>query len=142
MKYIKKFETHDPDYLNYINSSDKILPNLSYCEDVSDVHLNPWVETKLVCKYNITDITSATALRSDYGQKMFKSMEIDGVLLDSLVTSYQFSTTGEHTVKYELYDETKVGLQVPLFDDISTLTSISIPNSVTTISYDAFKECI
>ena len=56
MKFIKKFETHDPDYLNYMNSENKILPNLSYCEDVGDVHLNPWTDPKLVCKYNITDI--------------------------------------------------------------------------------------
>ena len=40
MKYVKKFETHDPDYLNYMSSTDKVLPNLSYCEDLSDVHLN------------------------------------------------------------------------------------------------------
>jgi len=72
---------------------------------------------------------------------MFKSMEIDGVLLDSLVTSYQFSTTGEHTVKYELYDETKVGNNTPLFMGISSLTNVSIPNSVTTISGSAFQGC-
>ena len=139
MKYIRKFDTH-AEYSTYINGQDKILPNVSYCEDNNEVHYNPLVETKLVCKYNITDTSSATVLRTEIEPNMFKSMEIDGVLLDSLVTEYQFDTTGEHTVKYELYDETRVGDTQPLFLNISTLTSVSIPNSVTTIGNGAFNQ--
>ena len=41
--------------------------------------------------------------------------------------------------KYELYDETKVGNTAPLFMQITTLTSVSIPNSVTTIGESAFQ---
>lgn len=37
--YIKLFNTHS-EYETYITSSDKILPNLSYCEDIDDVHFN------------------------------------------------------------------------------------------------------
>ena len=139
-KYIKLFETH-ADYNTYITGSDKVLPNVSYCENENEVHYNPWTDPKLVCKYNITDTSSATPLRTEYEPNMFKSMEIDGVLLDNMVTSYQFDTTGEHTVKYELYDETKVGNNAPLFYNITTLTSVSIPNSVTTISQSAFGNC-
>ena len=40
-KYIKLFETHS-EYNTYINGNDKILPNVSYCEDNNDVHYNPW----------------------------------------------------------------------------------------------------
>ena len=142
-KFLKKFTTHTAyeSYISGLTEEEVILPNVSYCVDANDVHYNPWVETKLVCKYNITDTTSATTLRTEYEQNMFKSMEIDGVLLDSLVTSYQFSTTGEHTVKYELYDETKVGNNAPLFYNINALTSVSIPNSVTTIGTNAFNGC-
>ena len=39
MEYIKKFNTHT-DYNTYITGSDKKLPNLSYCKDVGDIHLN------------------------------------------------------------------------------------------------------
>lgn len=106
MKYLKLFETH-AEYSIYINGQDTILPNVSYCEDNNEVHYNPWVETKLVCKYNITNMSSATTLRTEYEPNIFKSMEIDGVLLDSLVVECQFNTTGEHIIKYELYDETK-----------------------------------
>ena len=139
-KYLKLFDTH-AEYQTYISGQDAILPNVSYCEDNNDVHYNPWTDPKLVCKYNITDTSSATTLRTEHEQNVFKSMEIDGVLLDSLVTSYQFDTTGEHTVKYELYDETKVGNNAPLFFNITTLTSVSIPNSVTTIGINAFNGC-
>lgn len=40
-KYLKLFETHS-EYQTYINGSDKILPNVSYCEDNNDVHYNPY----------------------------------------------------------------------------------------------------
>lgn len=40
LKYIKLFETHEPEYIDYMNSLSKILPNLCYCEDADDVHLN------------------------------------------------------------------------------------------------------
>ena len=40
MKYIKLFNTHD-DYETYINSQDRILPNVSYCEIEDEVHYNP-----------------------------------------------------------------------------------------------------
>ena len=140
MKYLKQFTTQT-EYQTYINGQDKVLPNVSYCEDNNDVHYNPWTDPKLVCKYNITDTSSATTLRTEIEPNMFKSMEIDGVLLNSLVTTYQFDTTGEHTVKYELYDETKVGNNAPLFMQITTLTSVSIPNSVTTIGESVFNGC-
>ena len=41
MKYFKKFNEHS-EYLEYINSEDKILPNISYCQKEEDIHVNPW----------------------------------------------------------------------------------------------------
>ena len=40
MKYFKKFNFHS-DYETYISSNDKLLPNISYCEDQNEVHFNP-----------------------------------------------------------------------------------------------------
>ena len=68
---------------------------------------NPY-ETILICKYNVTSISEPTLLRADIEGNIFKSMEIDGVLLGDLVTEYTFNSIGVHTVKYELYDETKL----------------------------------
>ena len=44
MKYLKKFKTHI-DYAAYINGSDKVLPNISYCENENEIHYNPYVPT-------------------------------------------------------------------------------------------------
>ena len=40
-KYIKKFNNHS-DYEIYINNENKILPNVSYCENNNDTHYNPY----------------------------------------------------------------------------------------------------
>ena len=39
--YIKKFGLHTQ-YEHYITGNTTVLPNVSYCEDVKDVHINPW----------------------------------------------------------------------------------------------------
>ena len=41
-KYLTLFKKHSS-YETYINGPDAILPNVSYCEDVKDVHFNPYV---------------------------------------------------------------------------------------------------
>jgi hypothetical protein len=105
------------------------------------VHYNPYVpETRVVAKYNITDTSSPTALRTSYESNIFKSMEIDGVMLDGLVTEYIFDTVGVHTVKYELYDETKLGYNAPVFNN-SNLVECVIPDNVTSIGVSAFVYC-
>ncbi len=38
----------------------------------------------------------------------FSEIEIDGVVQPSVVSSYTFDTTGEHTVKYTLVDPTSI----------------------------------
>ena len=47
-KYLKLFETHT-NYETYINGNDAVKPNVSYCEDVKDVHFNPhtWADEYL-----------------------------------------------------------------------------------------------
>ena len=138
--YLKLFKTH-VEYETYAGEGEMILPNVSYCEDNNDVHYNPWGDSKLVCKYNVTSISSPTQLRTNYEPNIFQSMEIDGVQLDNLVTEYTFDSTGVHTVKYELYDETKLGNNAPVFYNLTSLTSVTIPDSVTSISDNVFVGC-
>lgn len=46
-KYIKLFETH-ADYTAFTQTEDFLLPNVSYCEDQTDVvHYNPYIEESL-----------------------------------------------------------------------------------------------
>ena len=138
MKFIKIFETHDPDYLNYINSEDVILPNLSYCKDIGDVHLNK-IETRLVAKYNVTDTTIATNIMNSSATSQFSEIEIDEVVQPSVVSTYTFDTTGEHTIKYTLVNPTEIPFTA--FEFCTRLTSITIPDNITTISNSAFENC-
>ena len=95
------------------------------------------VETRVVAKFNVTGTSSPTKIAS--ATTNFSSIEIDGVEQSSVITDYTFSTTGEHTVKYTLTDQTTIDNKT--FIECSGITSIVIPDSVTTIGSAAFQSC-
>ena len=149
MKYIKKFDRH-ADYEAYINGGGAVLPNVSYCVDLNEVHFNkytPQPETRIVATFNVTDTTNPTDIVGFYEDKtgniyftsLFESIEIDGILQNSVVGYYQFDTIGEHTIKYTLTDPTSIGLSA--FQGCTGLTSVTIPSSVTSIEKDVFGDC-
>jgi len=143
MKYLKLFETTSQYEAYTADTANFIKPNVSVCKDATTtVYYNPSEpeETRVVAKYNVTDTSTQTPLRTSYENNVFKSMEIDGVMLDGLVTGYRFDTIGVHTVKYELYDETKLGNNALVFNS-SNLIEIIIPNSITSIGNSAFQNC-
>ena len=80
-KYIKLFNTHS-EYETYINGSDKILPNVSYCEDNDEVHFNPWSDPRLIAKFNVEDVSEPVLLYGADGgvmaSELFSKIEIDG----------------------------------------------------------------
>ena len=135
MKYIKTFQTHSA-YNTYISGQDKMLPNVSYCEDNDEVHYNPWIG--ITAKYNITSTSGATTIMTGLTPNVSK-MFIDGVEQESVVSSYTFDTTGEHTISFELIDNTVISAGA--FTGCTGLTSITIPNSVTSIGQSAFGAC-
>ena len=141
MKYLTLFDTQT-EYEGYVNGGGLVLPNVSFCEDEREVHYKPYeephVETRVITKYNVTDTSSFTKLLDS--ADIFKSMEIDGVMLDELVTEYKFDTIGEHTIKYELYDNTKLGNGGDVFST-SNLVECIIPDSVTSIDDWVFENC-
>ena len=139
--YLKKFENHTQ-YESYINGSGAILPNVSICTTEGDVHYNPYVEpieTRVVAKFNVTDTSNPIQIIGEYADSPFSAIEIDGVVQPSVVSAYTFSTTGEHTVKYTLTDPTTIGEVA--FEGCSSLTSVTIPNSVTSTAYGVFRYC-
>ena len=138
MKYLKYFEEASA-YEAYKNGSDYVLPNVSYVVENNVVNYNPYKvqETRLVCTYNVTNTTSETIICRDTSS--FTSMEVDGVLLDSVTTGYTFDTVGEHMIKFELADPTSIGNMT--FHKCIDLASVVIPDSVTTIGNQAISYC-
>ena len=83
MKYFKLFEDHDNDYVPYINSENCILPNLSYCKNQNETHLNKVDYSKCyltftaresgtisfnIWKYIGTDIINTISYSTDNGE--------------------------------------------------------------------------
>lgn len=66
-------------------------------------------------------------------------IEIDGNILPDIVTSYTFNTPGKHIVKYTLSDPSTV--TELMFNELSYLQSVNIPDSVTSIEHGAFSGC-
>jgi len=136
MKYLTLFETSAA-----YNAATLDLPNVSLIEENMDVHYNPYVpETKLIVYYDIQDISSPTTIFTNYDNSV-KSIEVDGTLLNSVVTTYQFDSVGEHVIKYEFNNPTKVGGTAPLFHQISNIKRVVTPNVFTSIDNNAFNSC-
>ena len=135
-KHLKLFANHTA-YEAAKNNIDK--PNVVLCAQEDEVHFNPDVETRLVATFNVTTANSIISIMSGLVTPQFSEIEIDGVVQPSVVSSYTFSTTGEHTVKYTLVDNTII--EERTFSSCYNLTSVTIPNSVISIGQSAFYEC-
>ena len=115
------------------------------------------VETDLVIIYDVKSTSTPTNITNhpDY----LTSMEVDGVEVSPITTGYTFSTTGEHEIRFTLADPTNIStdafsgcydiarvtipygvkyIGINAFSPGNSLTSVTIPNSVTTIRRSAF----
>lgn len=135
MKHIKFFE-NITQYESYKNGSDFVLPNVSYVEELKGISFNPNVEPSspnLVCVYDITNTSGKIQIMASYGGYAYTAMIVDGVEMD-FDCYYQFDTEGLHTVEFIFDEEYKTELPSQGFDYVTQLVSITIPDSVTSIS--------
>ena len=124
--------------------SSLMLPNVSLIDETRGVKYNPLgPEPKLIAVYNVADTSKPTQIVGVYGGTSYTSgfseIEIDDVVQPSVVSTYTFSTTGAHTVKYTLTSPTSIGEYA--FANCTSLTSIEIPSGVTSIGGRAFRYC-
>ena len=136
-KYLKEFNTYSQ-YVTYRDTENYLRPNVSYCVDNNEVHYN-YYDPRVIAKFNVTRTSNATPIMYSSATSRFNKIWIDGVEQNSVISSYTFSTTGEHTVKYELVNPTQMGTYC--FQNCTAITYVAVPYTVTTVSNYAFGGC-
>ena len=133
MKYLKLFQT-----IADKQAAELDYPNTNYVVENSKASIERGepIETRLIAVYNVTSTTEPTRILSDTSN--ITTIIVDGVQQPSVTTDFTFDTTGEHTVKYEINSNWNGNRA---FKNCSGLTSITIPNSVTSIGDYAFFRC-
>ena len=103
---------------------------------------DPWTDDgKVWAYYNVTDTSNPTTLiYGNNGLSTITAMEVDGTAV-TLATSYTFSTTGEHLVKFTLADSTVFGdTAAGIFRACNNLRRLYMPDTVTTVNRLAFYQ--
>ena len=117
---------------------------------------------KIIAVFNVTSTSSPTQIMDSSSISNFSEIEVDGLMLTNIVSSYTFDTVGEHIIKYKLNTPTSIpnnvfswcrnlkSITIPdgvssigerAFASCKALTSITIPDSVTSIGREAFASC-
>ena len=99
---------------------------------------DPYVDDgKVWCYYDITDISASSKLLGSYPSLLIAAMEVDGQAVTP-TQNYQFSTTGEHLVKYTVLNNI---IGSDMFRNIGTiLKRVYMPDTVTSIAQAAFYQ--
>ena len=127
------------DLTAFNNDMGKDFPNISYIQGTDEVKWNKYDPyPRVIAKYNVTSTSEETKLLY-VNNSNIKQEIIDGIIQDTVKNTYTFDTLGEHIVEYELNDTTYLGQN--MFEDCKSLTSVFIPNTVTTYKDQIFKSC-
>ena len=137
MNFLKLFRTHS----EYEEEKDRgvELPNVSHCIQEVEVHYEQKTEeTRLTLIFNVTNIETQYELFCADATVFPTELEIDGVTIpisDFESTWYDFSTTGQHTVKYKYSDNTVIPSHA--FACCSGITKVIIPNCVVSVGVNS-----
>ena len=135
MKHIKLFENIDL-FQNWKDSEEYVTPNVSFVES-EGIKYNP-VNNNVIATFTIGKYNNPEGISICNNTNNISSMIIDGIVTDP-VEEYDFNETGDHTVEFVLIDKTL--MRGSIFSYCELLTSVTIPNSVTSIGSYAFNKC-
>ena len=128
MKYSKKFEGVQ-EYETYIDSSLFVTPNLDTIGPDSAAYHRPPI-TLLKCVYDVSNISINTVLMDNTHYQSLASinkMYVDGEEVTK-AASYQFSSTGLHTVHYDINVDSQSGALPVSFNDCKALYEVTLPD--------------
>lgn len=124
-----------PKYIKIVSYVDIAKAEVTFPASIED-NTQPSASPNLVCVYDIVDTSRETQIMSSYGSYAYTSMIVDGVEMD-FDCYYQFDTEGLHTVEFVFDEQYKTELPRQGFDYVTQLVSITIPESITSVPYDA-----
>ena len=131
MNEIKVFEQHD-NYSEYITSTQRILSNVSYCEDKKELHYTPW--KGVVATFDITTNTQPT--RIAYNTTNIIDIRIDCERQPNIPTTKQFDTKGTHILTYTLNNNKTITEN--MFRSCESVKTVKLSDTITSIGDYAF----
>lgn len=134
MKVIKKFAT-EAAYNSWVSSTAATFPNVCIIGEGNDRVVKMNGSRDLVCKFNVTTTEESTKIIHNLSG--IKKIYIDGGPI-SPITSYTFTETGEHVLRYT-YAGT--GINAYQFSGVTTMTDLYIPLYLQSINVQSFVNC-
>ena len=136
MKFLKKFDT-STNKQEYLNSSTKVLPSLTYCEDIKDSQYIP--NDKLIVYYNVSTNSESIKLVHNFTNS-FSKMVLDNeqIPVPTNTMYHTFDSQGLYKAEFTLLPNASLYYA---FEGCKSIVKVKIPYGITQISQYTFADC-